>query len=56
MVEEGREEEEPEGEVVAGPSGEAIVYSSGNALLCSTMSPFFKSLTILAMAYSSTIE
>ena len=55
MVGEGREEEEPEGEAVAGPSGEGIVYSSGNALLCSTMPPVFKSLT-LSMAYSSTIE
>ena len=27
-----KEEEEPEGEVVAGPSGEAIVHSSGNML------------------------
>ena len=27
------EEEEPEGEVVAGPSGEAVVYSFGNTPL-----------------------
>ena len=50
MAGEGKEEEEPEGELVAGPSGEAIVHSSGNALLCFTTPPFCsfnKSLTIL---------
>ena len=56
MIGESREEEGPEGKAVVGPSGEAIMYSSGNALLCSTTPPFFKSLTIPAMTYSSTIK
>ena len=61
MVGENREEEEPEGEVVECPSGEAVMYSSCNMSLFFSFSLllfyfFFKSLTILTIAYSSTIE
>ena len=38
-----KEEEEPEGEVVAGPSGEVIVHSSGNML------PIFLALIIIIL-------
>ena len=53
-----KEEEEPEGEAVAGPSSEAIVHSSGNTLLCFTTSHLIINYSILhlTMAYSSTIE
>ena len=56
MVGESREEEEPKGEAMVVFSGGAIMYSFGNALLCSTTPPFFKSLTILAIAYFSTTK
>ena len=41
MVGEVKEEEEPEGEVVAGPSGEAIVHSSDNMPLLPFSHYFF---------------
>ena len=47
MVGESREEEEPEGVVVAGSDGEAIMYSSGN------MPPFFSFSLLLFYFFSN---
>ena len=41
---EDREEEKPEGEVVAGPSGEGVVHSSGNAPLFFLLENYFINL------------